>query len=79
MYRHPEVRLSTTRYLDDLLSIDNPYFEGMVNKLYPTELQLNKLILKIPKPPFWIYIFLFLMVLFPPKFIINAVTLILIL
>ena len=25
-----------------LLNIDNPYFEGMVNQIYPTELQLNK-------------------------------------
>ena len=33
---------STSRYLDDLLSIDNPYFEGMVNQIYPPELQLNK-------------------------------------
>ena len=33
---------STSRYLDDLLNIDNPYFEGMVNKIYPPELQLNK-------------------------------------
>ena len=33
---------STTRYLDDLLNIDNPYFEGMVNRIYPPELQLNK-------------------------------------
>ena len=24
---------STSRYLDDLLNIDNPYFEGMVNKI----------------------------------------------
>ena len=32
----------TTRYLDDLLNIDNPYFEGMVNQIYPPELQLNK-------------------------------------
>ena len=32
----------TSRYLDDLLSIDNPYFEGMVNQIYPPELQLNK-------------------------------------
>ena len=29
-------------YLDDLLNIDNPYFEGMVNRIYPPELQLNK-------------------------------------
>ena len=33
---------STSRYLDDLLKIDNPYFEGMVNQIYPSELQLNK-------------------------------------
>ena len=33
---------STSRYMDDLLNIDNPYFEGMVNRIYPPELQLNK-------------------------------------
>ena len=33
---------STSRYLDDLLNIDNPYFEGMVNQIYQPELQLNK-------------------------------------
>ena len=33
---------STSRYLDDLLNIDNPYFEGMVSRIYPLELQLNK-------------------------------------
>ena len=33
---------STSRYLDDILNIDNPYFEGMVNRIYPPELQLNK-------------------------------------
>ena len=31
-----------SRYLDDVLNIDNPYFEGMVNQIYPRELQLNK-------------------------------------
>ena len=45
---------STSRYLDDLLNIDNLYFEGMVNQIYPPELQLIKLILQIPRPPFWI-------------------------
>ena len=31
-------------YRDDLLNIDHPYFEGMVNQIhvYPHELQLNK-------------------------------------
>ena len=33
---------STSIYLDDLLNIDNPYFEGMVNRSYPPELRLNK-------------------------------------
>ena len=33
---------STLRYLDDLLNIDNIYFEQMVNRIYPAELQLNK-------------------------------------
>ena len=33
---------STSRYLDDLLIIDNPYFEGMVNRIYQPELQLNE-------------------------------------
>ena len=33
---------STSRYLDDLLNIDSPYFESMVNRICPPELQLNK-------------------------------------
>ena len=33
---------STSRYLDDLLNIDNIYFEHMVDRIYPGELQLNK-------------------------------------
>ena len=33
---------STSRYLDDLLIIGNPYFDQMVGQIYPTEHQLNK-------------------------------------
>ena len=33
---------STSRYLDDLLDIDNIYFEQIVNRIYLAELQLNK-------------------------------------
>ena len=33
---------STSRYLDDLLNIDSIYFEQMVHRIYPAELQLNK-------------------------------------
>ena len=32
---------STSRYLVDLLNIDNIYFDQMVDRVYPTELQLN--------------------------------------
>ena len=35
-------KLNIFRYLDDLLYIDNPYFEQMLGQTYPTELQLNK-------------------------------------
>ena len=33
---------STSRYLDNLLNIDNPYFEQLVSQIYPTDLALNK-------------------------------------
>ena len=32
---------STSRYLDDFHKIDNSFFVGMVNQIYPPELQLN--------------------------------------
>ena len=32
---------STSRYFDDLLDIDNPYFQQMVSQINPTELRLN--------------------------------------
>ena len=43
----------TSRYLDDLLNIDNPYFEGMVNQIYPPELQLNKANTSDTEARFW--------------------------
>ena len=43
---------STSRYLDDLLNIDNPYFEGMVNQIYPPEFQLNKANISDTEAPF---------------------------
>ena len=33
---------STSRYLDELLNIDNAFFDSMVNHIYPSELQMNK-------------------------------------
>ena len=44
---------STSRYLDDLLNIDNPYFEQMVDQIYPTELQLNKANSSDTESRFW--------------------------
>ena len=32
----------TSRYLDDIFTIDNPEFEKYIPDIYPTELQLNK-------------------------------------
>ena len=43
----------TSRYLDDLLNIDNPYFERMVNQIYPSELQLNKANTSDTEDPFF--------------------------
>ena len=31
-----------SRYLDELLNIDNIYFDQLVDLIYPTELQLNR-------------------------------------
>ena len=42
----------TSRYLDDLLNIDNIYFEQMVNRIYPAELQLNKVNFSDTEVPF---------------------------
>ena len=33
---------STSRYLDDSLNIDNIYVDQMVDRIYPTELKLNR-------------------------------------
>ena len=37
-----EVFNSTSRYLDDLLNVDNNFFGSMVNYIYPLALQLHK-------------------------------------
>ena len=43
---------STSRYLDDLFNIDNPYFEQKVGQIYPTELKLDKANSSDTKAPF---------------------------
>ena len=70
----------TSRYLDDLRNIDNPYFEEMVNQIYSSFVRLNKANASDTEVPVWIYnyMYLFLKVSFPPTFMINTLTLILI-
>ena len=46
---------STSRYLDDLLNIDNIYFDPMVDRIYPTELQLNKANSSDTETPFFLF------------------------
>ena len=44
---------STSRYLVELLNIDNPYFEGMVSQIFILpNCSLIKLTLLIPRPQF---------------------------
>ena len=43
---------SISRYLDDLLNIDNNFFDSMVNRIYPSELQLNKANVSDAEAPF---------------------------
>ena len=33
---------TTSRYLDDILNINNVYFDNMVSQIYSSELKLNK-------------------------------------
>ena len=42
----------TSRYLDDLLNVNKIYFEHMVDRIYPAELQLNKANSSDIKAPF---------------------------
>ena len=43
---------TTSRYLDDLLNIDNKYSDGLISQIYPSELQLNKANSSETKAPF---------------------------
>ena len=68
---------TTSRYLDDMLNINNVYFDNMVSQIYPSELQLNKVNTSDTKAVFKTCICQFLMILFLPKFMTNVTTLIL--
>ena len=69
---------STSSYLDDLLNIDNPYFEEMGNQIYPLELQLNLAKTSDTDAHILDYHVSISYGLFPP-FMINVTTLILLL
>ena len=66
---------STPTYLDDLLNIDTPYFEGKEDRIYPPHLMLNKA--STSETHIWINAYLFLTDLFHPNLMISAITLIL--
>ena len=64
-------------YLDDILNINIVYFDNMVCQIYLQSSNLTESIPLIPNPRLLTCIYLFLMILFLPKFIINVTTLIL--
>ena len=67
---------TTSRYLDDILSIHNTLFDDILIRCTLQSSNLIKLIPLIPKLCFWTCIFPFLMILFLPKFTINMAVLI---
>ena len=59
---------TTSRYLDDILSIHNTLFDDILIQMYSSELQLNKAYTSDTKAVFLDLHFPFLMILFLPKF-----------
>ena len=71
---------STSRYLDDLLNIDKNFFDSMVNRIYSSELQLNKTNVSDTEASFLdLHFYQYRIVLSRLKFMINEMILILIL
>ena len=71
---------STSRYLDDLVNIDNTFFDSMVSHIYPSELQLKKANVSDTEASFLdLHVSLYRMVLLRLIFLIHWMTLILIL
>ena len=70
---------SISRYLNDLLNIDNNFFDSMVNRIYPSELQLNKANMSDTEALFLDLHYLYRVVFSKLKFMINEMILILIL
>ena len=74
-----QVFITTSRYLDDILSIYNTLFDDILIQMYSSELQLNKAKANTSDKQscvFGLAFFPFLMILFLPKFTINMAVLI---
>ena len=67
----------TSRYLDNIFTIDNPEFEKHIPDIYPAELQLNKANTKYFRQRnfFLRFKYKLLVVTFIPAFTTNAMTL----
>ena len=68
---------TASRYLDDILNINNVHFNNMVRQIYPSELQLNKANTSDTVAPVLDLHLSILMEVFLPKCKINVTTLIL--
>ena len=68
---------TTSRYLNDILNINNVYFDNMVSQIYPSALQLNKANASDTEAAFLDLHLSISNVLFLPKFMIKVTTLIL--
>ena len=68
---------TTSRYLDDILNINNVYFDNMVSQIYPSELHLNKTNNSDTEAAFLDLHLSISNDMFLPKFMINVTTLIL--
>ena len=66
-----------SRYLDDILNINNVCFDNMVSQIYPLELQLNKANTFNTEAAVLVHAFVHQMILFLPQFMINVTILIL--
>ena len=62
---------SASRYLDDLLNIDNNFFDSMINHTYPSELQANVSDTEASFFAVCLSIYLYRMILLRLKFMIN--------
>ena len=62
---------TTPRNLDDILNINNVYFDNMVTQIYSTELQLNKANTSDTKAAFSDFYLVISNDIFLPKFMIK--------